>query len=31
MSFEEISIYNELNQKNDVKEDSENDFSVEEL
>lgn len=31
MSFEDISIYNELNQKNDVKEDSENDFSVEEL
>lgn len=31
MSFEDISIYNELNQINDVKEDSENDFSVEEL
>lgn len=31
MSFEDISIYNELNQKNDVKDDSENDFSVEEL
>lgn len=31
MSFEDINIYNELNQKNDVKEDSENDFSVEEL
>ena len=31
MSFEDISIYNELNQKNDVKEDSDNDFSVEEL
>ena len=31
MSFEDISIYNELNQKNDLKEDSENDFSVEEL
>ena len=31
MSFEEISIYNELNQRNDVKDDSENDFSVEEL
>lgn len=31
MSFEDINIYNELNQKNDVKEDSDNDFSVEEL
>lgn len=31
MSFEDISIYNELNQKNDLKEDSDNDFSVEEL
>lgn len=31
MSFEDISIYNELNQINDVKEDSDNDFSVEEL
>ena len=31
MSFEDINIYNELNQKNDLKEDSENDFSVEEL
>lgn len=31
MSFEDINIYNELNQKNDVKEDYENDFSVEEL
>lgn len=31
MSFEDISIYNELNQKNDVKEETENDFSVEEL
>ena len=31
MSFEDINIYNELNQKNDGKEDSENDFSVEEL
>ena len=31
MSFEDISIYNELNQINDGKEDSDNDFSVEEL
>lgn len=31
MSIEDINIYNELNQKNDVKEDSDNDFSVEEL
>ena len=31
VSFEDISIYNELNQKNDMKEDSDNDFSVEEL
>lgn len=31
MSFEDISIYNELNQINEGKEDSDNDFSVEEL
>ena len=31
MSFEDINIYNELNQKNDVKEYSDNYFSVEEL
>ena len=31
MSFEDISIYNELNQINDGKEDSDNDFSMEEL
>ena len=31
MSIEDINIYNELNQKNDVKEDLDNDFAVEEL